>query len=104
MNDPIYATAEGLRLLLLDLAYARPGAWATAPDAAELMACTMDKYDALARKYGLELFEREPRSAARSSRAGVRVCDENRHCMKGAWGVCIVDHQVQRRRRRNALR
>ena len=54
MNDPIYATAEGLRLLLLELAYAGPGAWETDPDAAELMAYTMDKYDALARKYGLE--------------------------------------------------
>lgn len=38
MNNPIYATAEGLRLLLLDLAYAGPGAWETDPDAAELMA------------------------------------------------------------------
>ncbi|PKH41724.1 hypothetical protein SAMN05192575_109151 [Nocardioides alpinus] len=54
MNNPIYATAEGLRLLLLDLAYAGQGAWENDPDAAELMAYAMDKYGALAHKYGLE--------------------------------------------------
>lgn len=54
MNEPTYATAEGLRLLLLDLAYAGPRAWENDPDAAELMAYTMDKYGALAHKYGME--------------------------------------------------
>jgi hypothetical protein len=54
VNEPIYATAEGLRLLLLDLAYAGPRAWESDPDAAELMAYTMDKYGALAHKYGVE--------------------------------------------------
>lgn len=54
MNEPIYATPEGLRLLLLDLAYAGPRAWESDADAAELMAYTMDKYDALAHKYGVE--------------------------------------------------
>ena len=54
MSDPIFATSEGLRLLLLDLAYAGPHAWDTSLDAAELMAYTMDKYGAMAHKHGLE--------------------------------------------------
>ena len=54
MNTPSFATTEGLRLLLLDLAYAGPCAWENSPDAAELMTFTMEKYDALARKHGLE--------------------------------------------------
>lgn len=54
MNLPAFATAEGLRLLLLDLTYAGPGAWQTSPDAAELMTYTMDKYAGLANKYGME--------------------------------------------------
>jgi hypothetical protein len=54
VNEPIYATPEGLRLLLLDLAYAGPRAWENDPDAAELMAYAMDKYASLARKYGVE--------------------------------------------------
>ena len=54
MNQPAFATAEGLRLLLLDLAYAGRRAWQTSPDAAELMTYTMEKYAGLAHKYGLE--------------------------------------------------
>ena len=54
MTTPTFATAEGLRLLLLDLAYAGPHAWQTSPEAAELMTYTMDKYAGLAHKYGLE--------------------------------------------------
>jgi hypothetical protein len=54
MTMPTFTTAEGLRLLLLDLAYAGPRAWETSPDAADLMKFTMEKYGALAHKHGLE--------------------------------------------------
>ncbi len=54
MTDPAFATAEGLRLLLLDLAYAGRRAWQTSPEAAELMTHTMEKYAGLAHKYGME--------------------------------------------------
>ena len=54
MNTPTFVTSEGLRLLLLDLAYAGHGAWQTSPEAAELMTYAMEKYAGLAHKYGLE--------------------------------------------------
>ena len=47
MTDPPFATAEGLRLLLLDLAYAGRRAWQTSPEADELMTYTMEKYAGL---------------------------------------------------------
>jgi len=54
MTAPTFATAEGLRLLLLDLAYAGRRAWQTSSEAAELMTYTMDKYAGLAHKHGFE--------------------------------------------------
>ena len=51
---PWFSTAEGLRLLLVGLHYAGPQAWESDPEAAALMAFTMRKYAALARKHGLE--------------------------------------------------
>jgi len=51
---PAFATSEGLRLLLVRLAYSGPRAWEDDPEAAELMAFTVEKYGALARKHGLE--------------------------------------------------
>lgn len=54
MSAPTFTTAEGLRLLLLDLAYAGPHAWQTSPETADLMTYTMEKYEALAHKYGLD--------------------------------------------------
>lgn len=54
MTTHEFGSSEGLRVLLLQLAYGEADAWQTSPDAAELMTHTMDKYGALARKYGLE--------------------------------------------------
>lgn len=51
---PSFASSDGLRLLLARLHGAGPDAWRDNPDATELMAYTMDKYGALARKHGLE--------------------------------------------------
>ena len=53
MTTPTFTTAEGLRLLLLDLAYAGPEAWQATPETSELMTYAMDKYAGLANKYGL---------------------------------------------------
>lgn len=53
-TQPAFATAEGLRLLLIRLHYSEPGAWEHDPEAAELMTYCMTKYGALARKHGLE--------------------------------------------------
>jgi hypothetical protein len=51
---PSFTTAEGLRLLLVRLHYSGPAAWRHDQEAAELVAYTMDKYRALARRHGLE--------------------------------------------------
>ncbi len=54
MSAPGFATAEGLRLLLVRLHYSGPGTWKHDDEAAELLAFTGHKYGALARKHGLE--------------------------------------------------
>ena len=54
MSITEFATAEGLRLLLVRLHYSGPGAWKHDEEAAELLTFTMQKYGALARKHGLE--------------------------------------------------
>jgi hypothetical protein len=51
-----FRTAEGLRLLLVRLRYASDG-WSHDPEASELMSYAMEKYGALARKYGYEPVE-----------------------------------------------
>ncbi|MFT4264106.1 MAG: hypothetical protein QM572_12040 [Nocardioides sp.] len=54
MSTPDFATAEGLRALLFDLAYGDPNAWQSSPEATDLMTYAMEKYASLAHKYGLE--------------------------------------------------
>ena len=54
MSTSEFATAEGLRLLLVRLHYSGPGTWKHDEGAAELLAFAMHKYGALARKHGLE--------------------------------------------------
>lgn len=54
MTTYAFASSEGLRMLLFDLAYGTCNAWRADPRASELMRFTMDKYAGLARKYGLE--------------------------------------------------
>lgn len=51
---PPFATAEGLRLLLVRLHYSGPRAWEDDPEASTLMEFAMRKYGALAHKHGLE--------------------------------------------------
>jgi hypothetical protein len=86
MTTPAFATAEGLRLILLDLAYAGPRAWDIRPDAAELMIFTMEKYGALARKHG-----REPSDAAIAAFEAMRA--RATRVAEDPWGV--VTHAVQ---------
>jgi len=54
MSATAFATAEGLRLLLVRLHYSGPGTWKHDEEAAELLEFAMNKYGALARKHGLE--------------------------------------------------
>lgn len=51
-----FRTAEGLRLMLVRLRYASDG-WSHDPEASDLMGYAMQKYGALARKYGYEPVE-----------------------------------------------
>lgn len=54
MSATEFATAEGLRLLLVRLHYSGPGAWKHDDEAAELLTFASHKYGAMARKHGLE--------------------------------------------------
>lgn len=86
MNAPTFATAEGLRLLLLDLAYSGPRAWESSPDAASLMTYTMEKYGALAHKHCLE-----PSDAAVAAFEVMRA--RSTRVAEDPWAV--VTHAVQ---------
>ncbi|GAB33373.1 hypothetical protein [Gordonia otitidis] len=52
-----FETPEGLRVLLIRLHEAGPGAWRSDREAAELMRYTAERYRRLARKYGLDEWE-----------------------------------------------
>lgn len=86
MSAPTFATAEGLRLLLLDLAYAGPSAWQSSPEATELMTYAMDKYGALAHKYGLE-----PTEAAAAAFEVMRM--RSTRVAEDPWAV--ITHAVE---------
>jgi hypothetical protein len=86
MNTPAFATSEGLRLLLLDLAYAGRRAWQSSPDAAELMTYTREKYAGLAYKYGLD-----PSDAAVAAFEVMRM--RSTRVAEDPWGV--VTHAVE---------
>lgn len=51
-----FTTTEGFRLMLVRLRYSGSG-WSNDPEASDLMVYAMDKYGALARKYGYEPVE-----------------------------------------------
>ncbi|WP_454859676.1 hypothetical protein [Promicromonospora soli] len=51
VGRPLFATGEGLRVLLIRLHIDGPGAWASDPDATELLEFCMLKYAALAHRY-----------------------------------------------------
>lgn len=86
MSTPTFATAEGLRLLLLDLAYAGPAAWQHSTEAADLMTYAIDKYGSLAQKHGLEPSDAAVAAFEAMRTRAVRVADD-------PWAV--VTHAVQ---------
>lgn len=51
VGRPLFATGEGLRVLLIRLHIDGPGAWANDPDATQLLEFCMLKYAALAHRY-----------------------------------------------------
>jgi hypothetical protein len=86
MTDPAFATAEGLRLLLLDLAYAGRRAWQISPEAADLMTYTMEKYAGLSHKYGME-----PTDAAAAAFEVMRM--RSTRVAEDPWAV--ITHAVE---------
>lgn len=86
MTTPAFTTSEGLRLLLLNLAYGGTNAWECSPEAAWLMTYTMDKYGALARKYG-----REPTDAAVAAFDAMRM--RSTRVAVDPWAV--ITHAVE---------
>ena len=86
MSGQEFETSEGLRLLLLDLAYAGPFAWEDRPEAAALMTYAMEKYGALARKHGLE-----PSDAAVAAFEAMRA--RATRLAEDPWAV--ITHAVQ---------
>jgi hypothetical protein len=79
-------TAEGLRLLLLELAYGGQHAWQSSPEAAELLSHAMEKYGALARKHGLE-----PTEAAAAAFEVMRM--RSTRVAEDPWAV--ITHAVE---------
>jgi len=73
---PAFATAEGLRLLLVRLCYCGGDGWRTDPEAAALMAYAMEKYGALARKQGFEPVEAATAAFDAMRTRAVRVADD----------------------------
>jgi hypothetical protein len=73
---PAFATAEGLRLLLVRLCYSGLDGWRTDPEAAALMLYAMEKYGALARKQGFEPVEAATAAFDAMRTRAVRVADD----------------------------
>lgn len=70
-----FTTTEGLRLMLVRLRYASDG-WSHDPDASDLMSYAMEKYGALARKYGYEPVEAAIAAFEAMHTRAVRVAED----------------------------
>ncbi|MER6974473.1 serine/arginine repetitive matrix protein 2 [Nocardioides sp. NPDC057767] len=81
-----FVDSEGLRSLLFRLYGAGPDAWRDDPEVAELMAYTMEKYGALARRHGFE-----PADAAAAAYEVLRT----RPVRKAEDPWAVVTHAVQ---------
>lgn len=81
-----FIDSEGLRSLLYRLYGAGPDAWRDDPEVAELMAYTMEKYGALARRHGFE-----PADAAAAAYEVLRT----RPVRKAEDPWAVVTHAVQ---------
>lgn len=70
-----FTTTEGLRLMLVRLRYRSDG-WSHDPEASDLMSYAMEKYGALARKYGYEPVEAAIAAFDAMHTRAVRVADD----------------------------
>jgi len=74
--QPAFATSEGLRVLLIRLHDAGPGAWRSDPEAAALMQYTIRKYAGLARKHRQEPEDAAPAAFDAMRSSSVRGADD----------------------------
>ncbi len=70
-----FTTTEGLRLMLVRLRYRSDG-WSHDPEASDLMSYAMEKYGALARKYGYEPVEAAIAAFEAMHTRAVRVAED----------------------------
>lgn len=76
LDAPVdFTTSEGLRIMLVRLRYCSDG-WSQDPEASDLMRYAMDKYGALARKYGYEPVEAAIAAFDAMHTRAVRVADD----------------------------
>jgi hypothetical protein len=89
-----FRTAEGLRLLLVRLRYASDG-WSHDPEASDLMSYAMERYGALARKYGYEPVEAAIAAFDAMHTRAVRVADDPWAVVTRAVELTLIyDHRA----------
>jgi hypothetical protein len=89
-----FRTADGLRLMLVRLRYASDG-WSHDPEASELMSYAMEKYGALARKYGYEPVEAATAAFDAMHTRAVRVADDPWAVVTRAVELTLIyDHRA----------
>jgi hypothetical protein len=89
-----FRATEGLRLMLVRLRYASDG-WSHDPQASELMSYAMEKYGALARKYGYEPVEAAIAAFDAMRTRAVRVAEDPWAVVTRAVELTLVyDHRA----------
>jgi hypothetical protein len=89
-----FRATEGLRLMLVRLRYASDG-WSHDPEASELMSYAMEKYGALARKYGYEPVEAAIAAFDAMRTRAVRVAEDPWAVVTRAVELTLVyDHRA----------
>lgn len=89
-----FRTTEGLRLMLVRLRYASDG-WSHDPDASDLMRYAMEKYGALARKYGYEPVEAAIAAFDAMHTRAVRVAEDPWAVVTRAVELTLIyDHRA----------
>jgi hypothetical protein len=89
-----FRTTEGLRLMLVRLCYASDG-WSHDPEASDLMTYAMEKYGALARKYGYEPVEAAIAAFDAMHTRAVRVAEDPWAVVTRAVELTLIyDHRA----------
>lgn len=89
-----FRTSEGLRLVLVRLRYASDG-WNHDPEASDLMGYAMEKYGALARKYGYEPVEAATAAFDVMHTRAVRVAEDPWAVVTRAVELTLIyDHRA----------